>query len=248
MSALKVLCGRRYMVRQLTFDLDVDRSFRADDFLPDHSNQSAYDHLTKDVTWAGPFVVMVGPAQSGKSHLAHIWAEREQAIFVAPDDLGAAVDCDADVQRCFVLEDVDRAPYDESGLFHFLNECMRTGARVLMTARQPISAWPYVTNDVKSRARLGTFLELSAPSDTLLSQLLVKHLSDRQVEVDLKVVNYLVPRMERSALAAARLVEDLDMLSLQLGKPITRSMASDLLVQVDAEQDRLTMGRGDETI
>ena len=58
-----------------------------------------------------------------------------------------------EVNKPLVIEDVDRAGYDEAGLFHLLNQSMRDGRPLLMTAREGIANWPYSTDDVRSRAR-----------------------------------------------------------------------------------------------
>ncbi len=57
-----------------------------------------------------------------------------------------------------VIEDADRAGYDEAALFHLLNQSMRDGRPVLLTARAPVAEWPYATDDVRSRARPGDAL------------------------------------------------------------------------------------------
>jgi chromosomal replication initiation ATPase DnaA len=47
--------------------------------------------------------------------------------------------------------------------------------------------------------------------------------------VDETVVSYLVSRIERSFAAARRAVELLDTEALQLGRPVTRALAAELL-------------------
>ena len=47
-----------------------------------------------------------------------------------------------------MIEDVDRAGYDEAGLFHLLNQSMRDQRPLLMTAREDIANWPFATDDL----------------------------------------------------------------------------------------------------
>ena len=61
--------------------------------------------------------------------------------------------------------------------------------------------------------------------DALLNALLVKQFSDRQIAIDPKVVNFVLPRMERSFTGIAALVSDLDKAALKTGKPISVKMA-----------------------
>lgn len=130
-----------------------------------------------------------------------------------------------------LVEDVDRAGYDEAELFHLLNQSMRDNRPLLMTAREPVANWPFSTDDLKSRARLAARFAVSLSDDIQLSQMLVKLFQDRQVSVEPKVVSYIVARMERSTDEAVALVELMDRMALERASPITRTIAAEALAQ-----------------
>jgi len=65
-----------------------------------------------------------------------------------------------------------------------------------------------------------------------LQALLVKQFSDRQLQVDVTVVRYLVERMERSFEMARRLVDELDLTALRQGRRVTTVLASKALVKL----------------
>src|ERR1700680_1364795 len=75
---------------QLAFDLPHAASFRRDDFLPSPSNQAALALIDAWPRWPHRVAAIVGPAGSGKSHLAAIWAERAGARIEAAHALGRA--------------------------------------------------------------------------------------------------------------------------------------------------------------
>lgn len=213
--------------QQMSFDLGHAISFAEDDFVVSDGNRLAYDHIKNPQSWAGGMSLISGPPKSGKSHLALIWVHCADAKLVNAQsniDLSAL---ESDVP--LLLEDVDRAAFDEHWLFHVLNQAMRGQRAVLMTARMPVDTWPYTTADVKSRARQAVHFKVEAANDLLLTHMFVKLLSDRQIKVDLKTIAYLVARMERSAEEAVLLVELLDSLSLSKGRAITRAIASEAL-------------------
>ena len=79
--------------------------------------------------------------------------------------------------------------------------------------------------ELASRIQGTSVAELRAPDDALLNALLVKQFSDRQIAIDPKVVNFVLPRMERSFTGIAALVSDLDKAALKTGKPISVKMA-----------------------
>lgn len=212
---------------QIPFDLGHDPSHSLADFMVFEGNRLAFEHVLAFPSWPSPFTLIIGPAKSGKSHLARIWLERTGAGQPAPDELEALAASGGNAP--LLVEDVDSIAYDEDALFHLLNQSMRDGRALLMTARQPIVAWPYRTDDVRSRMRLAQGFTLDPPDDTLLSQIFVKLFGDRQVSVDPRLIAYMVTRMERSPEEAVALVALVDHLALSKGKPITRSIVAEAL-------------------
>lgn len=212
---------------QLILDLGHQEAQSEDDFMVCSGNELAFGHVMAFPKWAAPMTLLVGPPKSGKSHLARIWLERAGAVRALPADLEQLAASGG--QRPVVIDDADRAHFDEKGLFHLLNQSMRDERPVLLTARSLVGDWPYRTNDVKSRARLAAHFSLTAPDDILLSQMMVKLFADRQLSVDPKVISYLVGRMERSSEEAVALVDLLDKLSLSRGRAVSRAMAAEAL-------------------
>lgn len=214
---------------QLAFELGHTPSVAEADFTVGESNEMAFGHILAFPNWLSPLSLIVGPPKSGKSHLARIWAERAGArILHAGEAAGLAR---AGGEAPLVIEDVDRPGYDEASLFHLLNQSMRQSRPVLMTARAPIAAWPYLTDDLRSRARLATHLEVRPPEDSQLSQMFVKLFGDRQVAVDPRTIGYIVARMERSPAEVVALADLMDRLALARGTAIGRAVAAEALAR-----------------
>ena len=206
------------------------------DFLVGEGNELAHGRIIAFPHWPDPITLLIGPAKSGKSHLARIFADRSGARFAAVADLDALATEGGTTP--LVVEDVDRLGYDEAGLFHLLNQSMREQRPMLLTAREDIANWPLTTDDVRSRARRATAYTLELTDDIQLSQMFVKLFGDRQLKVDPKIIGYLVARMERSAEEAVVLADLMDRLALAKGTAITRSIAANAL-------DRRRIARGD---
>jgi chromosomal replication initiation ATPase DnaA len=233
----------------MPFDFGHEVSLSESDFMVGESNRMALEHLRAYPGWPGPLTLLTGPAKAGKSHLARIWRERSGAVPAPPSGLEPLSTTHRDVP--VVVEDVDRVGYDEHALFHLLNQSMRDGRPVLMTARAGIAAWPFLTDDLKSRARLATLLVVAPADDILLSHMLIKLFADRQVAVDPRIIGYIVPRMERSAEEAVALVDLMDRMALGRGSAITRALAADALAERALNRDgqgsrRDLMGDNDE--
>ncbi|MHB1109497.1 MAG: P-loop NTPase family protein [Devosia sp.] len=214
---------------QLAFELGHTPSHAEADFMVGEGNRLAYAHIMAFPNWPGPLTLIAGPAKSGKSHLARIWADRAGAE--TPETEALEELSRAGGAAPLVIEDVDRRGYEEAALFHLLNQSMRDRRPLLMTAREPVANWPFATDDLKSRARLAAFLSVSTSDDIHLSQMFVKLFGDRQIAVDPKIIAYLVARMERSPEEAVLLAGLMDRLALERGTAITRSIAAEALAQ-----------------
>ena len=212
---------------QLTLELGHTPSHDEADFLVGEGNELAYGRILAFPHWPDPVTLLVGPAKSGKSHLARIFADRSGARYAGMDDLDARAREGGTVP--LNVEDVDRLGYDEAGLFHLLNQSMREQRPILLTAREDIANWPLATDDVRSRARRATAYSLELTDDIQLSQMFVKLFGDRQIKVDPRIIAYLVARMERSAEEVVILADLMDRLALAKGTAITRSIAADAL-------------------
>ncbi len=229
---------------QLPFEWDHQPSHAEDDFIEGDGNRLALAHVRAFPNWPGPLTLIEGVSKSGKSHLSRIWAERTGAHIAAPGELEALAGQGGRVP--VVIEDVDRAGYDEDALFHLLNRAMRDGRPLLMTAREPVANWPYETDDLKSRARLAARFTVAVTDDIQLSQMFVKLFGDRQVTVDPKIISYLVARMERSPEEAVALADLVDRIALSRGTAITRSVAAAALAERGVDEEELEAEGSDD--
>lgn len=212
---------------QLTLELGHVPAQGEADFLVGEGNELAHGRIMAFPHWPDPITLLTGPAKSGKSHLARIFADRSHALFAGVDDLEALATHGGTAP--LVVEDVDRLGYDEAGLFHLLNQSMREQRPILLTAREDVANWPLATDDVRSRVRRATAFTLDLSDDIQLSQMFVKLFGDRQIVVDPKTIAYLVARMERSTEEVVILADLMDRLALAKGTAITRSIAADAL-------------------
>jgi chromosomal replication initiation ATPase DnaA len=128
-----------------------------------------------------------------------------------------------------VVEELKAGGFDERALFHLLNLAREDQAYVLITARIAPSALEIELRDLRSRLRALPVVSLQPPDDQLFRALIVKFCADRQLAVDENVVGYLATRIERSYAAARQAVEQLDAEALRLGRPVTRSLAAEVL-------------------
>ena len=196
------------------------------DFVPAASNHEALAWL--DVEWPDQRLVLWGPAGCGKTHLLHIWSEGSGARTLTGLTLTEqAVHDMSDLPRNdgLALDDADTIT-SEPLLLHFLNTARDRSLRVMLSARTPPARWPVRLPDLSSRLRAITAVEIRGPSDDLLAALLVRLLSDRQLNVASPVQEWMLTRLPRSPAALREAVAILDRASMASGRAITRSFAA----------------------
>lgn len=218
---------KRSAGEQLPLVFSHDAASSRDDLLISDRLSAAVTIVDAWPQWPSPVVILAGPVGSGKTHLATIWEERSGAERIHPTSgSGAAL---AAANGPVLFEDVDRLGFDDTELFHVINSVRENGNSLLMTSRLWPMSWPVQLPDLRSRLKAATTVEIGEPDEELLSQVIVKLFADRQLNIDDKLVLYIVNRMERSLNAAQTIVERLDRLAWSRGTKITRAMAAEVL-------------------
>jgi chromosomal replication initiation ATPase DnaA len=214
--------------QQLILNFEHRPAQGGEDFLVSDCNRAAVDWIDAWPRWPAPALVIVGPAGSGKSHLAAVFAAKSGARYIRPDGFETAA---ASVDQEMVVEDIDSLldPRSEEPLLHLYNAAKEAGQRILFTASSLPSRWQVRLPDLRSRMNAALAVEIGAPEDTLISALLVKMFADRQVQVSSDAIAYTVSRMERSFLAARQIVEKADQLALAEKKRITVGVMKQVL-------------------
>ncbi|MGV2098603.1 DnaA regulatory inactivator HdaA [Rhizobium sp. 21-4511-3d] len=219
--------AKRKAGEQLPLVFTHDAATGRDDLLISDRLSAAVTIVDAWPQWPSPVVILAGPVGSGKSHLASIWKEHSGAQSIHPKaGSDAAV---AAAAGPVLFEDVDREGFDDTALFHVINSVRENGHSLMMTSRLWPMSWPVELPDLRSRLKAATVVEIGEPDEELLSQVIVKLFSDRQLNIDDKLVFYIVNRMERSLNAAQTIVERLDRLAWSRGTKITRAMAAEVL-------------------
>ncbi len=214
------------MPPQLIFDLPVRTARGRADFFVTPANALAVAAIDAVAGWPQERMLLIGPEGSGKTHLAHVWAEEHAGVFLAPD---AAAD---PLPAAAVIENADRVAGDiarETALFHLVNRLAALRAPHLLTARSSPQTWPLVLPDLASRLQAAPQALLAPPDDALLAAVLVKLFADRQVAVAPNLIPWLVARIDRSLSAAAASVAALDAAALARARPVTRALAAEVL-------------------
>lgn len=210
---------------QLPLDLGHRTAMGREDFLIAPGNQDAVAWIDLWPDWPAPALVLYGPAASGKSHLAAVWRDQSGAVKVeAREAAGKTGEELAALGRHLVLDDADRLigqVAGEKALFHLYNIFKEEGRTLLLTMTDAPVRRAFALPDLASRLRAAPGVAIREPDDALLAAVLVKLFSDRQLRVPAEVVNYIIPRIERSFEAARFIATQIDEKALESQKTVT---------------------------
>ena len=174
-------------MNQIALPLDWPVADGDDDFLLGEGNRLAFEHLKRWSLWPVPVSLLTGPRKSGRSLLGRIFVRKTGG-------------------RLF--DNVER--HDEEVLFHAWNDAQERRRPLLLIADQPPPGWEISLPDLRSRLTATPQISIDQPDDPLLGQLITKLLADRGLVVSPDIIDFLLPRIERSYLAVQQVVDVID--------------------------------------
>jgi chromosomal replication initiation ATPase DnaA len=224
------------MGRQLRLELRRPASWRREAFIVTATNAVGVRAVDAWPNWHGGCLALIGPEGSGKTHLAHIWAERAGASVLQSGEAASTLGLARLQGRPVLFEDADRGAPDE-GLFHLINMAGADGGALLLTARSAPSAWPTALPDLRSRLNALPVAELPAPDDAILEGVLTKLFLERNIKPADDLIPYLLRRIERSIPRAEEIVARLDETADAEQRAVSRSLARQILEIDDSSRD-----------
>lgn len=229
---------RKESSMQIPFDLGHRTAHAREYFLIAPNNQDAVAWLDLWPEWPAPIIILYGPKASGKSHLAAVWCEKTHAACIDIKTLsqGSAGEI---AQQCehLILDDADSIIGDlsrEKGLFHLYNIFKEEKRSILMIMEEAPVRRAFELPDLASRLRAAPAVAIREPDDQLMSVLLVKQFSDRQLRIGADVIHYILPRIERSFEAVQDLVSRADEKALIEKRSISIGLMRDVINDVYA--------------
>ena len=83
--------------------------------------------------------------------------------------------------------------------------------------------------DLKSRTKNFLLANIDKPDDDLIFALIVKNLSDRQISLDKKLIEFIIKRIDRSYGKISDFIYKIDEVSLKKKKPIDFKIIKEVL-------------------
>ena len=206
------------MSNQLILKFPSHQAYKKEDFYVSPSNQEAYDFINSWPKWIKRTVNIFGPSGSGKSHLASILKSKISSLQIEANNLNDETFFKFKTKEVLIIENLN-ASVSENLLFSLWNVALQDNKYLLITSIKPISSFKFKLRDLISRVTSSLIIGINLPSDDLISVILAKNFSDKQIKVEKKHIDYIIKRIDRSYEKISQFILTLDKYSLKKGSP-----------------------------
>ncbi len=206
-------------LNQQILRFDYEQNFKDQDFYVSNSNQHSFNILNSWPKWEKNFINLIGERFSGKSHLINIFLEKFKGIKINADNLTNNFLKNMKLYQNIIIEDLaDKV--NENLLFTIINIVDQDNKYLIITSRIPIVNYKFKLNDLNSRSNNFILSQIEKPGDDLMFALILKNLSDRQIFIDKKLIEFIIKRIDRSYGKISDFIYKIDEISLKRKKPI----------------------------
>ena len=213
---------------QQIIKFDYDKNFQNDDFYISKSNEHIMNLLMNWPKWEKNFLNISGEKFSGKSHIIDIFIKKFKGIKLEANLLKNSDLKDIKIYQNVIIENLDSS-VDEKLIFTLFNIIEQDNKYLLVTSLKPIVDLVFNLDDLNSRAKNFLLQNINIPDDELIFALVLKNLSDRQISLDKKLIDYVVKRIERSYSKIFEFIYKIDEISLKNKKSINLKIIKEVL-------------------
>ena len=206
-------------LNQLILNFNYDQNFTDQDFYVSKSNEHVFKLLNSWPKWEKNFVNLIGEKFSGKTHLINIFLEKFKGIKIEANEINNEFLKNIKTFENIIIENFDDK-IDENILFTLLNIIDQDNKYLILTSKNPIVDYSFNLNDLNSRSKNFLLCNIEKPGDDLMFALILKNLSDRQISIDKKLVDFIIKRIDRSYGKIYDFIYKIDKISLKRKKPI----------------------------
>ncbi|WP_256997954.1 DnaA ATPase domain-containing protein [Candidatus Pelagibacter communis] len=215
-------------LNQLIIKFDYEQNFKDDDFYISDSNKHIFNLLNSWPKWEKNFLNIIGEKFSGKTHLVNIFIKRYKGIKLDANLLKADDLKMIKIHENIILENISE-DIDEKLIYSLFNIIDIDNKYIIVTSRKPIVDLNFSLLDLRSRTKNFLLQTIEKPDDELMFALILKNLSDRQISIDKKLIEFIIKRIDRSYDKIFDFIYKVDELSLKKKKPIDFKIIKEVL-------------------
>ena len=214
--------------KQQIIKFDQRLNFENDNFFISKSNRHILNLFDNWPNWEKNFLNISGEKFSGKTHLINIFLKKFKGIKFEKEDFTNENLKSIKDHKNIILENLDNN-VDEKLFFALLNIIDQDNKFLIVTTKKPIVNLKFELTDLNSRLNNFLLFNIEKPDDDLVFALVIKNLSDRQISLDNKLLNYITKRIDRSYDKIFDFIYKIDQMSLKKKKSINLKIIKEVL-------------------
>ena len=216
------------MTNQLLLKFPSKQAYLKEDFYVSSSNNEAFKLIESWPKWIKKTVNIFGPQGSGKTHLVSMLKNKTSTSVVDSNKVNDQIFFEFKLKEVLIIENL-KENISENLLYSLYNVAQQDNKYFVLTSRKPINKFNFKSKDLKSRANSTTIIGIDLPSDELISVILSKNFSDKQIKVEKKHIDYVIKRIDRSYEKISQFISTIDKYSLKKGSPFSLKLIKEVL-------------------
>ena len=215
-------------LNQLLLDFDYKQNFRDDDFYVGKSNYHTFELINKWPKWEKNFLNISGEKYSGKTHLVNIFLKKFDGVRIESTSLNDENLKEIKPHQNIVLENLN-LNINEKLIYTLFNIIDQDNKFLIITSIKPITEIDFQLEDLRSRTKNCLLTKIQNPDDELMFALILKNLSDRQITLDKKLIDFIIKKIDRSYGKIFEFIYKIDKISLKKKKSIDFKIINEAL-------------------
>ena len=216
---------------QLLLKFPANQVYLKEDYYVSPSNKEAFDFVNSWPKWIKRIANIFGPSGSGKTHLTSILKSKTSTLIIESNRLNDEIFYEFKTKEALIIENLNEN-ISENLLFSLWNLALQDNKYLLITSVEPIIKYKFKLPDLKSRVGSSLMIGLNLPNDDLISVIIAKNFSDKQIKIEKKHIDFIIKRIDRSYEKISRFVSTLDKYSLKKGSSFSLKLIKEVLKMI----------------
>ena len=216
---------------QLVFKFPFKTKFYEQDYYVSNNNFSAYKLIKSWPNWSGKWLNIFGSSGSGKTHLSKILEKKIDKIkLLDAKFVNDEIIEELNYLECLIIDNYENN-ISEKLLYSILNQSKQLENYIVINSKFSFKKLNFDLKDLQSRINSFVYIGIELPTDDLLKVIISKSLSDRQINLNPKISEFIIKNVDRSYEKMFKFLRDIDELSLSTGKSININLIKKVLDQ-----------------
>lgn len=203
---------------QLSFSFSISKDiYDVKNFIVHDGNRSVFEFITSSFLFNNNIYLLTGAKNSGKTYICNIWHKLQKAIFLdknifqkSKNDFIDFLKNEIKNNQKYILEDIDDIKINEEYFLFLINTIIEKNAILLITSKKCIDEFNFEIPDLESRFKNTYNFILQDLDNNSKEQILLKLLTDKQINIDYKILNYVSQKTSNNYNAIIDFVNNLE--------------------------------------